>query len=148
MSKIGVKSGGEIPVLKEAFKEYEPVHETAAFQSKEDALPGFIGSSPYEKEALINAEKTKKKAYGSSATSKPQPNGDIGVYPPGFSVTGSSNLPVPEVDPNVITKTKKRKKRKNQVHEMSEDEKSNRDSSKSNFILITIIFFIKPVSFG
>ena len=147
MSKIGVKSGGEIPVLKEAFKEYEPVHETAAFQSKEDALPGFIGSSPYEKEALINAEKTKKKAYGSSATPKPQPNGDIGVYPPGLSVTGSSNLPVPEVDPNVITKTKKRK-RKNQVHEMSEDKKSNRDSSKSNFILITIIFFIKPVNFG
>ena len=56
---------------------------------------------------------------------------DFGTYPPGMSVTGSDNLPIPEVEPNPPPQSKKKKrKRKNKVGEMNESEISQHESSK------------------
>jgi len=143
MSKtMEVNQGFEIPVLKKAFQEYEPAHETAAFQNKEDSLPGFIGNSPYEKAALIDNPRTKKKRRRSSLKSKPLVNGDVGIYPPGISVTGTDNLPVPEVDPTAITKPKKRRK-KNKVSGRNEEE-ATKDISKFDSCTVFILFLRPP----
>ena len=121
----------EIPVLKEAFAMYEPRHETtdgARSASKNDRAFD-------EKAILIEDEKPDKNYYGSSSPYFSADKEDLGSYPPGISVAGSSNLPVPDLEPKKVAKRKKkRKKKKNKVSEAKDEEAIERVSSKLIYV--------------
>lgn len=62
------------------------------------------------------------------------PNREYENYPPGMSVTGSTNLPVLDVPSHAVSNKKKKRKRKNRVEGVSSVDESGTDRGRNKFV--------------